>query len=73
MILEEDNETMLKMKSFIEDSNSVFNDQERGLQAFLADALLFLFHSKRTILGAKEQGSPRWPVSKRDSEPDTTT
>lgn len=56
MTLEEDNKTMLKMKSFLEDSRSVFNEQERGLQAFLADDLLFLFHGKRTILRAKEQG-----------------
>lgn len=56
-ILEEgEDKNKLKMKSFFKDSNSVSNEQERGLQAYLSDDLLFLFHGKRTMLGAGEQG-----------------
>lgn len=47
------------MKHFLKDSNSVFNEQEKELQAFLSDGLLFLFHSQRAFVGRgdKERGS----------------
>lgn len=54
-ILEEENKIKLKMKHFLKDSNSVFNEQEKELHAFISDSLLFLFHSRRGICRARGQ------------------